>query len=203
MCDEDTIILVTNTLGNCFTQFSLTESAQADLLESQTISFNIAEAGASIANLVDLFQVSVDVEWKCGDIGFRLLNETQAFFASVGTTGVVTIDTSSIDSSWLGDHVLGFEAFYTEIDEDITWPVALDFALTVSFEEPPNNELVDVIATTLVVEAPVAMQPIAELYQLHYNEEVSLAFKFANPIAVALQNEDPFYTEMELNFGDL
>ena len=59
----------------------------------------------------------------CGSLGFQLVDDTQQALVNL-ISGVVTLQTVT-DKTWIGEHVVQFEAFMIDIDPNALYPLKL------------------------------------------------------------------------------
>ena len=133
LCDETVTHTVSNALGQCFTEFTI--STDPSLFE-ETREYLLDAEPTEVIQLTDVVNLAINSTLEnCGSIGYRLKDETQADIIQCSIDGTVQLKTVT-DETRLGLHEIQFEAFLHEIDGSALHPIEIDLTLKVDIVLP-------------------------------------------------------------------
>ena len=119
-----------------------------------------------------------------------LASESQISLIELTPEGSLTINPLQATAEQEGIYTVSFEAFLIDIDPDGINSVPLELTISIELVNPPPVESqIDPVVTaelgsTLLREAPLALQPISEYYEVPYNKDSFLFLSFADPLAI-------------------
>ena len=118
---------------------------------------------------------SPDPDFNCGELGFKLVNDTQAGLVSLTEEGIVTT-IAVTDASLHGSHTVQFEVYLKDLDSNatITFPVDITMNVVVS---DISLEIGEYFANRQRQE-PEAMETIQSVYLGFFNKTSYADIKF-------------------------
>ena len=102
LCDESEVHTVVEALGSCFTPEVFFDQDKVDQLTAKTVEIILnseSEENEDIVNLNDLISLSFSDPTVCGQVGFKLSNETQSMILNITSEGIVQTKRVS-DGAW-------------------------------------------------------------------------------------------------------